>query len=525
MRHVISYASLFSLALLIAGCGSSSDSTQNTAAPGAGGSGGTSNGPGGGAGTAGNGQGGGSTAGAGGMTPTENLVGAPGISVKQVAVYQGVKRVLMNDGSPQSSDVPLVAGRDTMFRIFFNVDGSYDGQPVRVRFTFNDQEPMEIVGTPGNSVEEELSTTANYKIPGAQVGEEFKYKIEILQNKESAQANPKAVYPATGQETIKVDGKANKLRVVMVPFVYNTDGSGRTPNLQGAALDKIRNTFLGMYPVSDVEMSVRESVQWNKAILPNGQGWQEVGLQVSQLRTQDGVSDDVYYYGIFNPTASMNQFCSQGCLLGVTLLNNSPPSTGSSQLRLALGVGFENVAATTSAHEIGHSHGREHAPCGPFGQLPDQIDPQYPHQGGKIGTWGYDIVSGVLKSPSVDTDIMGYCDNQWVSDYTYKALFNRTQNVNKPDYHGKPTEYQIITLDGFGKPSWGPVITRELPLATNLGINVDVVSKDGSKQRVKGTYFRYDHLPGGWVLIPKQSDQAVSAEFNLDSKLNIATRK
>ena len=33
--------------------------------------------------------------------------------------------------------------------------------------------------------------------------------------------------------------------------------------------------------------------------------------------------------------------------------------------------------------------------------------------------FGYDVAAGVLKQKT-SHDLMGYCDNEWISDYTYK---------------------------------------------------------------------------------------------------------
>jgi hypothetical protein len=73
------------------------------------------------------------------------------------------------------------------------------------------------------------------------------------------------------------------------------------------------------------------------------------------------------------------------------------------------------------AHEEGHNFGRQHSPCGGA----RNPDPAYPYPGGLIGVPGWDVfaLSGNLK-PTTDSDIMGYCSNQWISDYVYKSVLN-----------------------------------------------------------------------------------------------------
>jgi hypothetical protein len=54
------------------------------------------------------------------------------------------------------------------------------------------------------------------------------------------------------------------------------------------------------------------------------------------------------------------------------------------------------------------------------------VDPNYPYPGGVIGVPGWDAFAATssLKNKSTFTDVMGYCSNQWISDYTYLGELN-----------------------------------------------------------------------------------------------------
>ena len=84
-------------------------------------------------------------------------------------------------------------------------------------------------------------------------------------------------------------------------------------------------------------------------------------------------------------------------------------------------------AKYTMAHELGHTMGLRHAPCGGAAGP----DPAFPFTDGRSGAFAMDLAGGnVIKLPS-GTDIMGYCDNQWVSVYNYRNVFNlRAHNPN-----------------------------------------------------------------------------------------------
>ena len=50
----------------------------------------------------------------------------------------------------------------------------------------------------------------------------------------------------------------------------------------------------------------------------------------------------------------------------------------------------------------------------------------YPYAGGAIGVYGYDLLLSALKYPT-QADIMGYCNNDWISDYNYKGIMSYRQ--------------------------------------------------------------------------------------------------
>lgn len=359
---------------------------------------------------------------------------APGVTVERIALYQGVERDLMLDGElVEGSTVPLVEGRPGVVRVFYSTDGEYDGEQVTGRLTVGDEVfESEPTFLEESSDPDDLDSTINVSfgvddLPGG----ELSWSVDLVQEGDFASEGA-ARYPREGASETEVEAAANVLRVVIVPFSYEADGSGRVPNLDDEQVEKIRRYFHKLYPVTDVELGVRDVVPFASALGPDGSGWFNAGLATVAARNEDGADEDVYYYGMFNPTETLQQFCFGGCLLGVTLLNDEPADIGNPQFRIAIGVGFESRAADVAAHELGHSHGRGHAPCGPGGSLPDGIDPSYPYDDGVIGVHGHDFYEDELLDPSDSTDIMGYCDDQWVSDYQYRALHERGQNVNLP---------------------------------------------------------------------------------------------
>jgi hypothetical protein len=146
---------------------------------------------------------------------------------------------------------------------------------------------------------------------------------------------------------------------------------------------------------------------------------------VRAQRQSDAPPDDVYYYGIVKPTDTFFDYCASGCTTGLGYIAlEAQPSA-----RAAVGIAYgDEISTTTMAHELGHNHGRQHSPCS-VGTI-SGVDPFYPYEGGFIGSWGDDPRAASFIEPGQATDVMGYCHYKWVSDYTYRALANRSARVN-----------------------------------------------------------------------------------------------
>lgn len=462
-----------------------------------------------------------STTGSGGSGGGSQLVGAAGVTITRVDVLQGPRRTVWENGQ-NTGGVPIVAGRPALVRVYFATDASYDGGPVTARLTPAVGDAQDITAGAGLGgfapVEEDASTTFNFDLTGDQVGETFAFNVVLGQDHGSQ--NPAAVLAYSAP----VESQRRTLRVKIVPFAYNNDGSGRLPDTSAEVVENFRRTFMAMYPVSNVEITVHDPVAYSGKISSDGNDWQGVGFQLSNLRGNEvGSNSDVYYYGMFNPAASFFSYCGSGCVLGLTLANNDPPDTGNGFLRLALGVGYPAIKGTgftydgphlTAAHEIGHAHGRLHAPCAPGNQITG-IDSGYPYQGAKLGVWGWHLEDKELLDPSTHTDIMGYCAKQFVSDYQYSKLDARIQRVSTPALLGT-LDYDVIGIDGAGHLTWGGEY-KSAEVLTGRVVQVEATSDEGEVRHVEGQYFAYDHIGGGWLLVPKAARQVhVRATFMLD---------
>ena len=185
-------------------------------------------------------------------------------------------------------------------------------------------------------------------------------------------------------------------------------------------------------------------------------------------------------------------------------------------LRASVGIGFVGQdAADTMAHEIGHAHGREHAPCGGA----SGVDPNYPYPQAQLGVWGYDIFEKTLISPTKGRDMMGYCPNEWVSDYTYNALFERITAISTEKSalraatgsSGSPKQqasrYRMASVGAAGELAWDGAGDLDLDddLEGGSVVSARFLSASGAEMVSRpARFFRFDHLPGGFLFVPQE---------------------
>lgn len=432
------------------------------------------------------------------------------IRVTEIAVYQGVKRALVISGNPARSLVPLVAERDALLRVYFEHPVPSGAAKIDGKLTLQTGDPIYASSTlNGASTDADITSTLNFRIPQDRVKSPFAYAVDLVGSAPESSVR----WPNEGLASVPVDGVRNTLRVLLVPFSYHADGSGRVPDLSPEQLARYRSRLLGMFPVSSVELGVRTTERWTEPLGPAGEGWQDLGFRLFQLRQEDRAPEELYYYGVFNPAESLAQYCTGPCMAGLTVLNDQPPELGRVDLRLALGVGFQDVADDTAAHELGHAHGLSHAPCGSNLDAAT-IDKEYPYEGGTIGVTGYDIVSAKLL-PQESTDIMGYCEGRWISDYHFRKLFARGSRINGASILSNEVgrEYEVIGVDGSGNGRWrGQRIMKGLVQGRPVSVRLSGTTSE-QRDEVLGRWLSYDHLPGGLVFVPKPSWRPVRAEI------------
>lgn len=159
-----------------------------------------------------------------------------------------------------------------------------------------------------------------------------------------------------------------------------------------------------------------------------------------------GLKTNAFYYGMISDAS--NNFPRGQAIYSKTSVGPS----GTPGQFFNLGSGWDtdgSYADWYAAHEIGHSLGRAHPNAGsdnpatpnttencghsrsdpgfPYGNTTTARAPIGPADGSMEGFDGGDPTFGIAKAvlPSaIWNDVMSYCSNQWLSDYTYTGMYN-----------------------------------------------------------------------------------------------------
>jgi hypothetical protein len=391
---------------------------------------------------------------------------AKGLKLRELAAYQTVKVPLYNDGAwVTPGTVPVVAGKKTLLRVFVDTLTGYTRHNVRATLTLKGAQGETTLqnerSIAASSTDADEASTFAFEIEPAKLAADTQIAV-ALEETDCAAAGGQvsdARLPATGTRELGADA-IGKLKVVLLPISIG----GLLPTTDDAEVAKIRAALLAYFPVGTVEVTVRPSAATGPSALTgaDSSGWSNVLNTVMRERASDGAASDVYYFGLVKPASTFATFCARGCILGI-----APQTTRvSPSAQAGLGAYFGDAQSIeTIVHELGHAHGRGHAPCAKGGQI-QGVDGSFPERAGGIMEWGWDSRTSKLISPTTHKDVMGYCSPNWISPYTYGALATRSLAVNKLAFvksAESPTPWRNVLLYADGSARWGGALETRMP--------------------------------------------------------------
>ena len=326
-----------------------------------------------------------------------------GLALPVVYLAQAIQR--------PTGDVPLIEGRDALLRVFLTSDVSpafFEPDAVATFTQAGHEVHRTVMKRDGDLLatvadEDDLRNSYNAVIPGDIV----RPGVELVVEADPAGVVPLAAgsstrFPASGAHPLNVIG-VPPMDLVVVPVLEATQPDSSIFEWVNNIADDSPEVglFRHSFPFGEFRARTRESYITSLDLTDEDDQWLLV-LELEAVRTLENGSG--YWYGA---AASKN-----GVVRG--------------RARLAAWVSIGKAWDTELAHEVGHTLGLRHAPCG--GAL--GTDPDFPYPNGSIGAFGYDFRDGTVVSPASRRDIMGYCYEQgWLSDYYYEKVIDYRERV------------------------------------------------------------------------------------------------
>jgi hypothetical protein len=361
-------------------------------------------------------------------TPTTRPTATPPPGLDLQIAHVELTQAIQCKGHPAAlcadNAVPMVAGKETFVRVYVKPADSSGAVPnVTGRVTAHIG-GADVVAYPLNpTITAQLSPqranfadTLNFYLPSAKVSESGTLTVEI--NPEHTVAETNYANNVTSMSLSFV--KTPPLTIVPISMSYTADGSGVQ------MVDPTMPWFMKPYiehilPVGEVSFHLLPN-----PVLPfsgpigSESSWGAILQALADLQQKStGVPAGAHWY------VMVPFFVPQGNIAGYGSVNGTLASG-------RVPVGHENLedGADILVHELGHNLGRQHAPCSV-----NDPDPNYPYPYAMIGDNGWDpqgAAGGKVQSfpqgyvvPASSFDIMSYCQDEWISEYTYRAILQR----------------------------------------------------------------------------------------------------
>jgi hypothetical protein len=375
-------------------------------------------------------------------------------SVTYSPVQPGTKFILkgiqfMQAVQGLSNLVPLIAGKRTVARVYLQltpptsgtINSIFDvtatmtatdsgGTPLGGPLKINSLNSVTVTSNPDPSEQFNLAKTLNFELPPEWIVEGTihthleRFSIEGEQT----------LLDCVGCNTPFQFGVARfeaapPLRVVLFEFPWTTDGGVTTHNPAATHFDHLESWLRRAYPTDDVRVTRQGAIAAFDGHPDVDFDCDDVNARLFQQIAMCNCDPQTHFYGMVDDGVLMADFM-RGCSRGIPARVASGPAGTDTW-------GWDSdgsYADWYGGHELGHTYNRRHP-----GYCNDQEedDEDYPYSGGKIGAVqsGFDVGDSTLSipmavlSPAIFTDVMTYCDFEWISDYTYLGILARLRTI------------------------------------------------------------------------------------------------
>lgn len=358
-----------------------------------------------------------------------SMAGVVDLTIQELEVTQGIQDL--------SNSVALVSGKLTRARVYVGVSppvtslsdlvvrlygwyGTYNGTSLPGSPLTFGPATYAVTSTSVANMRLVLGSTFNFLIPSTWLTHGKLYL--------RAEVNPGQVVPETNYSNnyLMDSVKCGSCSAVNLGLVAVTSG-GITVSLNSTLVTNMLSYFKDVYPMSTLNVWTPASGAFeatrNYAAASSKPGvcssaWGDLASDMNDF--YDNWSNrpaHAFVYGLLNqsvPHCAPTGGCNLGC------------SSGSGNGSCGI---LASDAGETLAHEVGHTLGRAHAPCGLGKAPPDSGWPNSTNPGAIIGQVGVRWSSSTVFGPNTP-DFMSYCSPPWISPYTYWGLWGGLCGMN-----------------------------------------------------------------------------------------------
>jgi hypothetical protein len=380
---------------------------------------------------------------------------SPDYLVGDMEVTQAIQNI--------SNSVSLVAGRNTTVRVYArSVTSSIISNLTATLKGYKNGNYLGAIGPLSgsaypysysiNSLRADINKSFNFQIPVDWISSSGNVDFQVTIGDGGLvpdYGNTQAAYNKTF-----VFNNVPALNVLVIPIRLYDPPEYQTGFVFGPAnTSYAQDALFRMYPVPSVNITVHSTFNFVGDMASEGD-WDWLLTQITNLRYSEGCGDycKIVYFGVvplIDENNDVTWYPPNGGILGLGYVDKP---------RAAIGVSNETVygyryGVDTIAHEVGHTLGRLHTEgCGA-----SNVDKNYPYPNGIIGQFGLRLSDQIVQ-PNTDNDIMNYCDNQWISDYTYQGLYNdQIQPTAAPELPVQDSVYIRAKLNSDGTAELQPV--------------------------------------------------------------------
>jgi hypothetical protein len=399
------------------------------------------------------------------------VVPARGIHILEVEANQGTAVLIGKDGEwvgAAGRNAYMIRDRDTLIRLQHTVDENWIPREIRAVLHIRDSQGNELPPrihqrfVEGPSDPRNLNTNFYFSVLADEAQPGTTYQVELLDIDgpldTSGLSEGVNLTPPNFQQ-IGYELTPLEMKVVLVPIEYTFIHPPTLVEPTEADIQLVHDDLLQTNPLQIVDIVVHEPYTYTQQITNLGQ----LLSPMRALRGNEGAAPNVYYHALVDVNGP-----SVNMVAGIASLTGDSQSDGIN--RVAATVWFKQAehippggSSGTLVHEIGHNQGLSHVACPQASTTAAGPDPNYPHEGGKIGVYGFGIRNYRLYTPTAAHDYMTYCGNAWVSDWTWNKTYKRINTLTSWDYEG-------------AAPGTGGATTRR-----NVPLLVGTLFPDGSE--------------------------------------------